>query len=196
MKQKNTIEENQAVSPETIPLGGATCSADWIVDFIRRWRRGDESLAMESQMAISDALDAVCETVERQEREINDMLEHFAKCHAAIGESSDSDKSELWKYFENYNATINRLIAVEKDRDQLRDAVRVCRNAKLIPAVRAKVEGMISTTNIPLSAARVRMAAIEEVLEILDGIESGETNASAMAPATLEPESTKDVMAG
>ncbi len=49
-------------------------------------------------------------------------------------------------------------------------------SAKLIPAVRAKVEGMIATTNIPLSAARVRMAAIEEVLEILDGIESSETN--------------------
>ena len=35
---------------------------------------------------------------------------------------------------------------------------------------------MFGTTNIPLSAARVRVAAIEEVLEILDGIESSETN--------------------
>jgi hypothetical protein len=27
MKQKNTIEENHAARPETLPLGGATCSA-------------------------------------------------------------------------------------------------------------------------------------------------------------------------
>ena len=40
--------------------------------------------------------------------------------------------------------------------------------------IRAKVEAMIGTTNIPLSAARVRMAAIEEVLEIIDGIKSSE----------------------
>jgi hypothetical protein len=45
-----------------------------------------------------------------------------------------------------------------------------------IPKIRAAVERMIGTTNIPLSAARVRVAAIEEVLEILDGIESSETN--------------------
>ena len=28
MKPKNIIEETESVSPETLPLGGATCSAD------------------------------------------------------------------------------------------------------------------------------------------------------------------------
>jgi hypothetical protein len=50
------------------------------------------------------------------------------------------------------------------------------RRTSPIPQIRAAVERMFGTTNIPLSAARVRVAAIEEVLEILDGIESSETN--------------------
>ena len=50
------------------------------------------------------------------------------------------------------------------------------RRTSPIPKIRAAVERMIGTTNIPLSAARVRVSAIEEVLEILDGIESSQTN--------------------
>jgi hypothetical protein len=38
--------------------------------------------------------------------------------------------------------------------------------------IRAAVERMIGTTNLPLSAARVRVATIEEVLDILDNIET------------------------
>jgi hypothetical protein len=56
------------------------------------------------------------------------------------------------------------------------DAAKWNRRTSPIPQIRAAVERMIGTTNIPLSAARVRVAAIEEVLEILDGIESSETN--------------------
>lgn len=55
------------------------------------------------------------------------------------------------------------------------------RRTSPIPKIRAAVERMIGTTNIPLSAARVRVSAIEEVLEILDGIESSETNAQVVA---------------
>lgn len=66
------------------------------------------------------------------------------------------------------------------------------RRTSPIPKIRAAVERMIGTTNIPLSAARVRVAAIEEVLEILDGIESSETNVKVMAAplagATVETE--------
>lgn len=50
------------------------------------------------------------------------------------------------------------------------------RRTSPIPKIRAAVERMIGTTNIPLSAARVRVAAIEEVLEILDGVEPSEPN--------------------
>lgn len=41
-----------------------------------------------------------------------------------------------------------------------------------ISDIRKKVEALISTANIPLAAARVRVAAIVQVLEIIDGSES------------------------
>ncbi|MEI7912006.1 MAG: hypothetical protein WCK77_20430, partial [Verrucomicrobiota bacterium] len=55
-----------------------TCSRSSIVDFIRRynrWRRGDESLTMESPKAIGDALDAVCDIVERLDCERDSLKE-------------------------------------------------------------------------------------------------------------------------
>lgn len=55
------------------PSDATPCSPSSIVEFIRRynrWRRGDESLTMESPKAIGDALDAVCSTLDQHANEI------------------------------------------------------------------------------------------------------------------------------
>ena len=52
------------------PSDATPCSPSSIVDFIRRhnrWRRGDESLAMEDPKAIGNALEAICDRVEELE---------------------------------------------------------------------------------------------------------------------------------
>ena len=53
------------------------------VEFVRRynrWRRGDESLEMESPKAIGEALDAVCDRVEMLERWLEEGKRNGARC--------------------------------------------------------------------------------------------------------------------
>ena len=54
-----------------------------MVDFIRRynrWRRGDESLTMESPKSIGEALDAVCDRVETLERWVEEGKRNGVRC--------------------------------------------------------------------------------------------------------------------
>lgn len=62
------------------------------------------------------------------ERERDELLAHFAKCHEAIGESPDSEKSELWKYFENFQSIIARLRVADE------------RNARMLERERDKAK--------------------------------------------------------
>ena len=64
-------------------LPTTSCSSASIVDLIRRynrWRRGDESLTMESQKAIGEALDAVCDRIETLERWVDSWKRNGARC--------------------------------------------------------------------------------------------------------------------
>lgn len=64
---------------------------------------------------------SACEAMEyRAERD--ELIFHLAKCHEAIGESPDSDNSELWRYFENFKSTINRLRIIEQTAENIRTA--------------------------------------------------------------------------
>lgn len=99
--------------------------------------------------------------------------ENRPECNAWLAASSPEDVAGKWNrraanLMEQWR---HRAMSATKQADYWSEY-----SAKLIHAVRAKVEGMIAMTNIPLSAAWVRMAAIEEVLAILDGIESSQTN--------------------
>ncbi len=67
--------ENTIQSEVTLPC--TPSDAFKMVEFIRRynrWRRGDESLEMESPKAIGDALDAVCSFIETLEREQDEWV--------------------------------------------------------------------------------------------------------------------------
>ena len=93
---------------------------------IHRATEGDiwqlcESLERERDAAKFDAVDesrwAMSYKTERDE-----LRAHLAKCHEAIGESPDSDTSELWKYFENFKSTIDRLRVIEQTAENIRTA--------------------------------------------------------------------------
>jgi len=57
------------------------------VEFLRRynrWRRGDETLAMEDPKAIGNALDAICDLVETLQRERNAMASRIHRASVAF----------------------------------------------------------------------------------------------------------------
>lgn len=76
----NEAQNVQQTAGESALRGGSSSS---IVDFIRRynrWRRGDQSLTMESPKAIGEALDAVCDRIETLERWVEEGKWNGARC--------------------------------------------------------------------------------------------------------------------
>ena len=81
-----TARPDAPTSPMTAAgqaLAAVPCSPSSIVEFVRRynrWRRGDESLTMESPEAIGEALDAVCDRIETLERWVEEGKVNGARC--------------------------------------------------------------------------------------------------------------------
>ncbi len=72
-------------------LDETPCSPSSIVEFIRRynrWRRGDESLTMESPKAIGDALDATDGIAERLERQRDIAVAELRRIENTYGHKS------------------------------------------------------------------------------------------------------------
>ena len=75
------------------------------------------------------------------ERERDELLGHLAKCHEAIGESADSDNSELWMYFAGSKARNNALIAAYAEIDKLR--------AVVLELIKGIADGSLLTPSAP-----------------------------------------------
>ena len=93
-----------------------TCSRSSIVDFIRRynrWRRGDESLTMESPKAIGDALDAVCDTLDEHANEIQGWQNKW-ECAVEMAARAELERDELrTALIRLHDAVTNRMTADE-----------------------------------------------------------------------------------
>ena len=117
----------------------------------------------------------------------------FCGTEAEITDESQPDRPKSWFFAWCKNRPeCNAWLAGESPE---KVAEKWNRRTSPIPEIRAAVERIIGTTNIPLSAARVRVTAIEEVLEILDGIESSETNVLAHPRRDKSPNSTIKLIA-
>ncbi len=64
------------------------------------------------------------------ERELAIMDEDVGKCHDAIGECRHSDSSELWKFFENFQKTIERIRSLESENAELRTTIEDMEEAR------------------------------------------------------------------
>jgi hypothetical protein len=67
------------------------------------------------------------------ERELAELKEHVGLCHDAIGESRDSDTSELWRYFDNAKQTAHRLAQAEDKIAAMIDLLESMSNGKFTP---------------------------------------------------------------
>lgn len=54
-------------------------------------------------------------------RQLNELIEHVGLCHDTLGESRDSDTSELWKAFAGQKSLIARCIKAESEIATLRE---------------------------------------------------------------------------
>lgn len=65
------------------PSDAAACSPSSVVSLVRRynrWRKGDDDLEMENPKQIGEALDAICDLVEKLQRHVEDGKRNGQRC--------------------------------------------------------------------------------------------------------------------
>ena len=75
--------KQQAKEKAKRPSDAAACSPSSVVSLVRRynrWRKGDDDLEMENPKQIGEALDAICDLVEKLQRHVEDGKRNGQRC--------------------------------------------------------------------------------------------------------------------
>lgn len=80
-----------------------------------------DSFTPETDAALRDGMNAAqtWQMLQRLERERDEYKDSLDKCHDVLGESRDSDHTEIWKFFETHKQIIGRLSVLERECNRL-----------------------------------------------------------------------------